>query len=269
MTTKALFITALGGAKIRLEGSKVFTRSAADVLTATAHGLKTGAGPYKMMTSNADAPAGMVPAVHSSTFMTATTMIATDVFEVNGKNYTLIATPAADGDVDVAANDTLTLANIAAAINQNRDASATTFDLDTVPNPEVFAEVSDIDVITIFARTLDATLGDAITCSSVDTPMAVDNATLENGADGTDYFIIVLSDDTFSVATTKALALAGTVVSITDAGTGVHKLVRTVDTLAEALDGVLTEHLTASGMKSYSADTNIAIFWREAIGFAS
>jgi hypothetical protein len=47
----------------------------------------------------------------------------------------------------------------------------------------------------------------------------------------TNYWIIRLDDDTFSFATTLALALAGTAVDIIDAGTGVHTLVDTVSTV--------------------------------------
>ena len=235
MTTKTAFIAALGGAKVPVGVPIVFTRSSGDILTATAHGLKNGAGPYKVMTANADAPSGLVAAVHATTFMIGTTMVVTDVLVVAGKSYTLIATPLADGDVDLGGSDTQTLANIAAAINQNRSVSGTSYDLDTVPNPTVGAEVTGIDVFTITAKTLDATLGNAITVASGDVTMVVDNAVLENGVDGTDYFIIVLSADTFSLATSKANALAGTAQALADAGTGIHELVRTVDTLADEL----------------------------------
>ncbi len=265
MSTKALFITAMGGALLPFGPKKTFVRSSGDILTATAHGLETGAGPYKVMTSNADAPSGLVVARHSQTFMTASTMIATDVFEVGGKDYTLIATPAADGDVDVGANDSLTLANIAQAINQDIDAGATSYDIDTAPLDTIFARVTDIDIITVFAATLDSVIGDALTCSSVDSTMTVDNATLENGASGTDYFIIRLDANTFSVATTRALAEAGTAVTLADAGTGVHKLVPTVQTLADALEDVVVNFLTATGSRVIPAVFNIAKFWTAAI----
>ncbi len=270
MATKALFMTAMGGALLPIGPSKEFTRTSGDILTSTAHGLETGAGPYKVLTTNADAPSGLVVARHASSFMTGTSMIATDVFEVAGKDYTLIATPAADGDVDVGANDSKTMANLAAAINLDIDAGATSYDEATVGNPTVRARVTDIDVLTILARTLDATLGNAITLSSVDSTMVADNATLENGADGTDYFIIRLSANTFSVATTRALAEAGTAVTLADAGTGVHTLVATVESLAEALEDVVVNALTATGARVNPAVFNIARFWTAAIdGVAS
>ncbi len=269
MSTKALFMTSFVDPLMPLGPPREFTRTAADVLTLTAHGLETGAGPYKVMNNIADIPAGLTAAVPASTFMTASTIIATDVLIVNGKSYTMIATPAADGDVDVGASDALSLTNLAAAINSDTlfspNAGVSRYDLDTVTNPEVFAVVTTATRLDIFARTLDAALGNAITVSSVDTPMAVDNATLENGVEGLDYYIIRLTDDTFSLALTKAAALAGTVVAITDAGTGIHRLVPIVETLAEALEDVVVNVLTAYGARSNDQTFNRAKFWRAAI----
>lgn len=271
MTTKALLNTALGGAKLPMGPEMEFVRSSGNILTATAHGLQTGAGPFKVTTNNADAPSGIVVAKRAETFMTGTTMIATDVLIAAGKSYTLEAAPAADGDVDVGATDAETAMNIAHAINQESDASAARYHEDTVKNPTIRAVLESVGaagaaaVLVVQARTLDATLGNAITLSSVDATMVVDNATLQNGADGTDYFIIRLDDDTFSVATTKALAIAGTVVALADAGIGVHVLVRTVDTLTEALEDVLLNFLTHTGARVMPAADNIANFWQSAI----
>lgn len=265
MTTKSAFIAALGGARLPIGSAPEFVRSSGDVLTAVAHGFETGAGPFKVINSNADAPSGLVVARHASTFMTGTTMIATDVLNVDGKAYTLIATPLADGDVDVDADDAKTLANLARAINLDDDAGATTYDEAMTGNPAVRALVTDNDVLTIQARTLDATLGNAIAVTSPDGTMIVDNATLENGADGTDYFIILLTVDTFSLATSKANALAGTAQALADAGTGVNTLVRTIETLAEALEDVLVNFLTYPGTRVLPAAHNITKFWQSAI----
>lgn len=272
MSTKALFITAMGVLR-PLPARPTFVRSSGNILTApAAHGLETGAGPYKVMNTNVDAPSGLTVAKYAQTFMTGVSMIATDVFEAAGKDYTLIATPAADGDVDVGANDSKTMANLASAINMEGavDAAATTFDEAMTANPTVRAFVTDINVLTVQARTLDASVGNAITASSVDSTMTVDNATLENGADGTDYWIIRLSDTTYSLATTKALALAGTAVALADAGTGINFLQATSETLAEALEDVLLQVLTYPGARSNLQERNVAKFWRAAIdGVAS
>jgi hypothetical protein len=272
MTTKALFITAKGGALLPYGPKTVFTAAASDICTATAHGFQTGAGPYKVMNNVADAPAGLVEAVHSFSFFVCTSPIATDTITIAGKAYTYIATPAADGDIDVGAATTVgtakSMANLAAAINRDILAAATTYDLDTARNDSVKAVITDVAATTILrivARTLDATLGDAITLASTGGTMVADNATLENGASGTDYWVIRLSADTFSLATTKALAEAGTAVDITDAGTGITTLVSTVTTVAEAMEEVLLGSLTATGARVYPAAHNIAKFWQSQI----
>ena len=272
MTTKALFITAKGGSLLPFGPKLVFTAAASDICTSVAHGLQTGAGPFKVMNNVADAPAGLTEAVHASSFLTATNPIATDVVTIAGKAYTFIATPAADGDVDVGAATTVgtarSMVNLAAAINRDILAAATTYDLDTARNDTVKAiitEVAATTILRIVARTLNATLGNAITLVSSDATMVADNATLENGASGTDYYVIRLSADTFSLATTQALAVAGTVVDITDAGTGITTLVSTVQTVAEAMEEVLLGNLTATGSRVYPAAHNIAKFWQSQI----
>jgi len=275
MTTKSAFIAALGGDKIRLSGEKTFVRSSGNILTATAHGLESGAGPFKVMTTNADAPAGLVAAIPSGGTLTGTAVIATDVAVIAGKTYTVLAAPSADGDVDLGLADAETMANLAQAVTQRQNAGASTYAAPTAPNPTVEAEVTSMGalgvaaVLTVSARTLDAVLGNAITISSVDSTIVASGATLAGGVSGTDYFIIKLTDDTFSVATSKAAAEAGTAVAIADAGTGIHKLVRTVDTLAEALEEVVVEHLTFPGNRARRPVFNIEKFWEQAIAFVS
>lgn len=272
MTTKALFEAAWGDTLFPTGPTVEFSRTASDVLTVTAHGLETGAGPYKVQTNNGDAPAGLTVNVRASATLTATTPVATDLVTIAGKAYTYIASPANDGDVDVgAASDIGTaksMINLAAAINRDIDAGSTTYDIDTVGNPTVRAVMQDVDAATVLkieAITLDATLGNAITLTSDDGTIVASNAVLENGVDGTDYFIIRLTANTFSLALTRAAALDGTVVAITDAGTGIHVLVPTIETLSDALNDVLVNVLTRYGNKSATADWNIAKFWQSAI----
>lgn len=271
MTTKALFITAMGGPKMPIGPAREFVRSSGDILTATAHGLETGAGPFKILNSNADAPSGLVAALASTGTLTGVSVIDSDVAVVDGKTYTFIATPAADGDVDVTAVDAHTMANLAQAITQRQPAGSTTYDPATVKNPNVEAEVTSMGgsgasaVLTITAKVLDATLGDAIDIASIDSTITASGATLASGVDGTDYFIIKLTDDTFSLATTRVLAEAGTAVTLADAGTGVNVLQGTVDCFAESMEDVLLKFLTHNGMRSYSAEFNIAKFWETMI----
>ena len=272
MTTKALFITAKGGSLLPFGPKLVFTAAASDICTAVAHGLQTGAGPFKVMNNVADPPSGLVEAVHSSSFYTATTPVATDVVTIDGKAYTFIATPTDDGHVDIGAATTVgtakSMINLAAAINRDILAAVTTYDLDTVLNSSVKAIITDVaatTVLRIVARTLDSVIGDAITITSDDGTIVADNATLENGASGTDYFVIRLTADTFSLATTKVLAVAGTAVNIADAGTGVTTLVSTVQTVADAMEEVVTNYLTATGTRVGDPTFNIAKFWQAMI----
>ncbi len=268
MTTKALYITAMGGSLLPIGPKKVFTAAASNICTSTAHGLQTGAGPYKVMNNIADAPAGLVEAVHASTFLTADTVIATDIITIAGKAYLYIASPASDGDIDVGAGTVpgtvKSMINLASAINRDVLAASGSYDLDTARNDSVKAVITDNTtntILTIIAKTLDATIGNAITVVSSDTTMVVDNGTLQNGASGTDYYVIRLSADTFSLATTKILAEAGTAVNITGTGTGVHTLVATVSTLAEAMEEVVVGYLTAIGSRVGDPSFNVEKFW--------
>ncbi len=264
MTSKALFQTAMGGALKPLGPSIEFVRTSGNICTAAAHGLQSGAGPFKVMTTSSnDPPSGLTAAQRSTTFATASSVVATDTVTINGKVYTFIATPAADGDVDVGASDAGSMENLCRAVCLGVGAGSK-YDIDTVGNPEVEAEgVGDTIVIT--AKTLDATLGDAIATTSTGGTLTWDNATLEGGVTGTDYYLIRLSANTFSFATSKANALAGTAAALADAGTGVHTIVRTVQTFAEALEDVLVNRLTHAGTRVLPAATNIADFWGAAI----
>jgi len=264
MTTKALFITAMGGAKIPTGLPKEFVRSSGNILTATAHGLQTGAGPFRVMTTNADAPSGLVVAVRSSLAYTPATDIEDETVTVAGKVYTWKNAPSADGEVDVNAADATAAENLAAAINLGAGA-ASAYGVSMTGNPTVYA-VAAGDVCTVYAETLDSAIGDAIAVAEAAAGSWAGGGTvLANGATGTDYYVIGLSANTFSLATTKANAIAGTAVALADAGTGVHQLIQTVECLAESLEDVVVNLLTATGTRVIAADQNIASFWQTAI----
>ncbi len=264
MTTKALFMTAMGGPKVPMGPSKEFVRTSGDILTSTAHGLATGAGPYKVKTTNADAPSGLVAAVHSSLVYSPSTDVQDETVTIDGKVYLWRDVPAADGEVDVNASDVIAADNLAAAINLGLGAG-TAYDVDMVGNPNVKASSANGTVL-VEAVTLDATLGDAIAVAEAAAGAWAGAAVfLENGADGTDYFIIRLTDNTFSLATSRALAEAGTAQALADAGTGVHQLVCVVETLADAMEDVVENYLTATGTRVNTAVHNIARFWQSVI----
>lgn len=265
MSTKAAFMTAMGGAKIPFGPVKEFTRSSGNVLTVTGHGLDTGAGPYKVLTSNGDAPAGLVAAVRASGTLTASTVIATDRADVDGKEYTFQASPSVNGDVDLGGSDVESMSNLAHAVNSTPNAGSSTYDPATTGGNRRVLAVADGSVLTVFAQTLDASIGNTIPIASPDVTITASGATLASGVDGTDYFVIRLTEDTFSLATSRANALAGTAQAVTDAGSGVHTLVPTVETLAAALEDVVNNTLTGKGSRVLPADFNQGRFWQAAI----
>lgn len=69
-------------------------------------------------------------------------------------------------------------------------------------------------------------------------------------AAATDYYVIRLDADTFSLATSRANALAGTAIDITDAGTGTHTLADTASTkrLETVADGIDTDSDTGAAL---------------------
>ena len=269
MTTKALFQTAMGGAKVPFGPVMEFVRSSGNILTATAHGLETGAGPFKAKTTNADPPSGIDAAIASSLAYTPATDIEDETVTIDTKVYTWRDVPSTDGQVDVNAADATAAENLAAAINLGPGAG-TLYGVSMTGNPNVEAAAVG-DICTVSAKTLDSAIGDAIAVAEASAGSWAGAAVLlENGADGDDLFIIRLDANTFSFATTHANALAGTVIALADAGTGVHTLVRTVDTLAEAADDVLLNRLTHPGTRVLLASDNIASFWQTLIdGFAN
>lgn len=98
-------------------------------------------------------------------------------------------------------------------------------DLDTV---EILSIEAVIDVNTPSAGVFTAAVTDIITDVAHGFPtglkgQASTTTTLPAGLSlATDYFVIALTADTYSLATSYALALAGTAVDITDTGTGTH-----------------------------------------------
>lgn len=81
------------------------------------------------------------------------------------------------------------------------------------PSNATFTAIAATDVCTAVANGFTTGLKVQLTTTT----------TLPAGlALATDYFIVVLTSDTFKLATSLANALAGTIIDITDAGTGVH-----------------------------------------------
>lgn len=264
MTTKAAFLTAAGGSLMPLGQRKEFVRTSGNILTATAHGLQTGAGPFKIMTTNADAPLNLVAAVHASLAYTPATDIENETITIDGKVYTWKNSPSADGELDVNATAATAAENLANAINLGPGAG-TAYGVSMKGNPRVRAEAQGAACV-VYAKTLDHTVGNAIAVAEAAAGSWAGGGTLlANGASGTSYYIVRLSADTFSLATSKANALAGTVVTIDDAGTGVHMLVPIASTLADAAEDVVVNFLTHVGARTLPASIGVANFWQALI----
>lgn len=265
MTTKSAFETAMGGALLPLGQPVTFARTSGNILTASGHGLQTGAGPFKCQTtSGADLPSGLTAAVRASTFVTAVSVIATDALVIGETTYTFIATPASAYDVDVGGSDAASMENLARAINGGPGAG-TDFDIDTPPHPDVTAEARG-DTCVVTAKSLDATIGNAIAATTEDSTLTWDNALLEGGASGTDYYVIALDADTFSLATSVANAEAGTAVALADAGTGIHTLCPTVSSLSTMMEE-LARRMTHPSTRTLPAEFATQTFWQSFIDY--
>lgn len=267
MATKDLFRVAFGGGKVPFGPVTEFARSSGNILTAFDSVLSTGAGPFKVMSTVA-VPAGLTASVHASLVYTPAIDMNGQTVTVDGKTYTwttdVTAAPA-DGQIDTALGmNPVAAGNLARAINLGEGAGAK-YATPMTGNPNVTASNDEAECC-VEAKTLDALIGNTIGVSEVASGSWAGGATsLQGGVDGADYFIINLGKDIFSLATSKANADAGVAVEITDDGTGVHVLVQTVDTLAERLEDVLLNFLTATGARVIPRAENIIGFWQCAI----
>lgn len=92
------------------------------------------------------------------------------------------------------------------------------------------------------------------------------SGTLPGGlATGTDYWLIVVSSNTFQLASSKANALAGVAIEVQDAGSGTHNMRATMQTVADQLEQCLDEVLTFPGNKDMPKDVNVNKFWTEGV----
>jgi hypothetical protein len=122
-------------------------------------------------------------------------------------------------------------------------------------NTELMAAVAETQVIaddTFTAATTDICTATAHGLESGDGPLRLTTAdTLPAGLSlATDYWVIKIDANTFKFAASRANALAGTAVDITDTGTGTHTLSDTADTerlqwashglLGQAEDGAIS-----------------------------
>lgn len=84
-------------------------------------------------------------------------------------------------------------------------------------------------------------------------------------ATGTNYWMIVLSADTFRLASSKANALAGVAIEVQDAGSGTNQMRATMQTVADQMEQCLDEVLCFPGYRDMPKDVNVNKFWVEAV----
>lgn len=95
--------------------------------------------------------------------------------------------------------------------------------------------------------------------------LAQSGGALPTGLSGsTDYWLIVVDANTVKFATSLALALAGTAVDITAAGSGTFSMTCTLQTLADIQEANLQNVLTFPGNRDQTAATNTSKFWSDA-----
>lgn len=120
---------------------------------------------------------GMVKATGTLTFAS---VVATDVFAINGVDFTCVASGATGNQFNVGGDDAETVENAVAAINASASALVS-------GNAGVVAVAND-DVVELTARTSGVT-GNAVTLTSADATITVSGARLTGGSDGTTYTV--------------------------------------------------------------------------------
>lgn len=113
--------------------------------------------------------------------ITSGTIVADETITVGGKVYTFKASPSADGEVDVGADDDGSLDNLAAAINLG--GVSTQYGASMTLNPHCYAvSVGDGATVNVFSK-VPGVVGDFITMAEATTGATVD-ATLGAGTGG-------------------------------------------------------------------------------------
>lgn len=239
-------LTSVGSGTIDVDGaavSEAFDDGDVDItdneITMTAHGAITGYGPVRFtLTGDASAlPAGLAVLtdywlirVDDNTVKVATSFA--NAMAGTAIDITDVGTPGSGG-----------YACARAAVNDDfTDSNVTITD----------------GVLTSAAHGKDTGFG----------PVRLTNAggALPQGlATGTDYWMIVLSANTFRLATSKANALAGVAVEVQEAGTGTHSMRATMQTVADQMEQCLDEVLCFPGYRDMPKDVNVNKFWVEAV----
>ena len=110
-----------------------------------------------------------------------------------------------------------------------------------------------------FVNTLKTGTEVTLTTTAADLPAPL--------AINTVYYVILVTDQIIQLATTSALATAGTAIDITDAGTGTHTITRAVaeeDLLEDAI-AAAEEYIDSQTNRHFEAVTNTRYYWRDAL----
>lgn len=192
---------------------RTFTAAASDIVTVAAHGLSTGAGPFRLTTTAADLPLNL--------------LIATDywVSVIDANTFYFAATLA-----DALAGVPFDIADAGSGVHTMADT----------------------------AETRSVTAHGLL---SGDGPIQVSNAggALPAGLVAvTDYYVVRVTANTFKLATTRALAVAGTAdVAISTDGTGVQTLADVAGTLSPDLAFTVTGSANAEWFSIEAVDPKL------------
>lgn len=184
--TKADWLTAMGGATTAVGSTKAFTAAAGNLITLTSHGLGDFTGPVQFTPQGAGVLPGGLEA-NTNYWLLASTANAVQV--LTGAGVPVDLTSVGSGTIDVDG----------AALQED----FTDTDVDATDNE---ITMTAHGAVTGYGPVRFTLQGDA---SALPAGLAV----------STDYWLIVVDENTVKVASSFANALAGTAIDITDIGT--------------------------------------------------
>jgi len=129
-------------------------------------------------------------------------------------------------------------------------------------NSTTFSVNASTDVLTVVSTEITWNTGQPVVLSSTNTLPAGLSA-------DTVYFVIAVSGQTLKLATTRANAVAGTAVDITDTGTGVHTITKAItddDLIEDCIDDAV-EYIESRTGKSFVATTDTRYYRQEAVNY--
>ncbi len=181
-------------------------------------------GPFHMVPDTDfldEVPGGLTPRFARGV-LTVTAIANTNTVTINGKVYTFQDTLTdVDGNVHVGASDSDSIDNLVDAINLGAGAG-TDYATSMTLHPTVTAAAGAGDTMDARAKVVGVAGNALTTTETIDGSWA--EVTLLGGLDALDYFLILTATGFISLALSRADALAGTVVDITDQGVGTHSL---------------------------------------------